>query len=137
MNPEKLAAIHALCFTSAPRPWSAAEFSGLIGSNGSVLVEGPDSFALGRLVGPEAEVLTLAVAPSQRRRGIAIRLLDALHSRLSKLGAQEIFLEVAEKNDPALALYEKVGYRQIGRRKGYYAVTGEPAVDAILLSRRL
>lgn len=137
MNPEDLAAIHALCFTSAPRPWSAAEFSGLIGSNGSVLVEGPDSFALGRLVGPEAELLTLAVAPSQRRRGIAIRLLDALHTSLSKLGAQEIFLEVAEKNDPALALYEKVGYRQIGRRKGYYTATGEPAVDAILLSRKL
>lgn len=137
MKPENYADIHARCFDGAPRPWSAAEFRDFLRLEGVVVVERPGGFAIGRQAGPEAELITLAVAPERRRRGIARALLAELESGLSEAGAEEIFLEVAATNDAARSLYRHAGYREVGRRPGYYAQPGRASVDAIMLSKAI
>lgn len=137
MNPEALARIHALSFTDTPRPWSAAEFAALEGQPGVLLLCRSEGFALGRTAGPEAELLTLAVDPAARRRGIARELLAKLEEAAASRGVEEIFLEVATTNIAARALYEAAGYRMAGRRPGYYARADAPAVDALVLRKDL
>ncbi len=117
MTPEALAGLHALAFTEAPRPWSAAEFADLLTLPSTRLVaRPPDGFALGQLAGPEATLLTLAVHPDRRRRGLARALLGDLEERMRTEGAEEMFLEVAAGNDAALGLYAAFGYRPVGAR---------------------
>ncbi len=72
-------------------------------------------FMLSRLAADEAEVLTVAVAPRRRGRGIAGRLLQANIARLSRLGAKSLFLEVEAENQAGLALYRRFGIRHGGR----------------------
>lgn len=74
----------------------------------------------------ECEILTVAVAPANRRRGIAWCLFQHL---FQAVGTGSIFLEVRESNEPARALYAKLGFDEIGRRAAYYR-DGE---DAILM----
>lgn len=73
----------------------------------------------------EAEVLNIAVAPDFQRLGIGRALLKAT-------AARTLFLEVRESNAAARAFYQSLGFRQTGRRRGYYH---HPAEDAILMSR--
>jgi [ribosomal protein S18]-alanine N-acetyltransferase len=77
-------------------------------------------FILSRLVAGEAEILSVAVASAQRGKGLARRLLDLHLRRLAGLGARAVFLEVDEGNVPALRLYRRAGFREVGRRPGYY-----------------
>lgn len=133
MTPEALAALHARCFDTAPRPWSVTEFARLVADPAILLVTERDGFALARMIAPEAELLTLAVDPGQRRQGIARRLMARLEAEAVAWGARVMFLEVAATNLPAGALYSALGYAQIGRRHGYYA----PGIDALVLSRSL
>jgi ribosomal-protein-alanine N-acetyltransferase len=84
----------------------------------------------------EAEVLTLAVRPAQRRRGIARALVDAA-ALLASRTASAMFLEVADDNPAAVALYAQAGFAAVGRRAGYYARPGAPAADAIVMRRTL
>lgn len=78
------------------------------------------AYALGRVIADEAELLKLAVAPECRRQGIAKRLLLALHKQMKENGAEVCFLEVRAQNLPAIALYEKLGYRRLRVIRGYY-----------------
>ncbi len=133
MTPEALAALHRLCFEGAPRPWTAAEFAALLSDRSAVLVTGPDGFALGRVAGDEAELLTLAVDPGRRRLGTARALVAALEAQVSARGAREMFLEVAETNTGARALYAGLGYAKAGRRPRYYG----PGIDALILKKIL
>ena len=137
MTPEALAILHARCFDRTPPPWSAAEFTALLALPGARLVTGPGGFALAQTAGPEAELLTLAVDPDQRRRGHGRVLLETLATRLAAEGVEDIFLEVAETNAPARALYAAAGYAERGRRRGYYARGEGPAVDAFVMARKL
>ena len=70
--------------------------------------------------------------PAHRRHGIASGLIDALLERLRKQHARTLFLEVAEDNDAARALYRHIGFREVGRREGYYA-SKNGAADAVVL----
>jgi len=79
-----------------------------------------DGFLLGRVAGPEAEILTLAVAPDNRRKGLARILLARFETALKAGNTEQIFLEVAEANHPAIALYRAAGFRDAGYRKDYY-----------------
>ena len=115
-GPAELAALHGACFT-APRPWSAAEFRDLLGQTGVFLVARPEGFALGRVVLDEAELLTLAVAPEARRQGIGAALLAEFCETAKTAGAARAFLEVAEGNAGALALYRREAWHEIGRRR--------------------
>jgi ribosomal-protein-alanine N-acetyltransferase len=137
MTPDALAALHALAFIDAPRPWSATEFAALLPDPAVVFAAEPDGFALGRLAGPEVEVLTLAVHPEARRRGLASRLLQRLETEAAARGAEDCFLEVAATNTAARALYAKQGYIVVGRRPSYYRHAPAAPVDALVLRKPL
>ena len=90
-------------------------------------------FILSSLVAGEAEILSVAIAPSYRGRGFARPLLDPHLRRLAGLGARTVFLEVDEQNAPACRLYRRAGFREVGRRQGYY----DSGVTALVLRRDL
>jgi len=131
VTPEALATLHAAAM-SDPRPWSAAEFAALLARPGAVLVGTPDGLALLQVAAGEAEVLTIAVAPGARRRGLGGRLLSQALERAAAMGAGVAFLEVAEGNRAARALYARAGFAEVGRRRGYYA-----GGDALVLRKEL
>jgi len=91
-------------------------------------------FVLMRHLHDEAEIITLAVAPKNRRKGIGYALLDATLRYLHHQRAQKLFLEVEEKNHAAITLYRRFGFEEIGRRPGYYQIeTGR--CDALTMQR--
>lgn len=135
-DPPRLARIHADSFT-VPRPWTAAEIDGLLATPGTFLIEVPDGFLIGRALAGEAELLTLAVAPPARRRGIGATLLAAFLDRAAAAGAGRAFLEVAADNAAARALYARAGFAEAGRRPGYYRRPDGGATDALVLARAL
>ena len=102
-----------------------------------MLAAQPGGFALGRVAGPEAELLTLAVHPRARRRGLGRALVAAFEAEAAARGAAEVLLEVAATNHAARALYARLGYVAVGRRPGYYRRAGAPPVDALVLRRGL
>jgi ribosomal-protein-alanine N-acetyltransferase len=112
-----LATLHAACF---PDPWDAAAISALLVAPGSFAYAHEDGFVLARAAGGEAEILTLAVAPAARGRGLGRRLLQAAITKARDLGAETMFLEVGTENPAALALYAGLGFAKVGTRKGYY-----------------
>lgn len=120
MTPADLAGLHARCFFTAPRPWSAAEFASLLSSAGVFLLSRPGGFLLGRVVADEAELLTLAVAPEARRQGLGRALTADFAATAHAQGAATAFLEVAEANAAARSLYAGLGWREAGLRRGYY-----------------
>lgn len=132
----RLAQIHAACFDH-PRPWSPAEFDSLLSGNGAHLVAKPNGFALARMVMDEAEILTIAVVPGARQRGLGRKILDQLELELAGAGICLMHLEVSETNTAALALYYSNGYRESGRRSGYYSDSVHPRQDALVLSKTI
>jgi len=144
-----LAAIHAVAFDGLGRPWSASEILALlmdpvvavhlIHSEGRM----PDhdhhavGFALCRAVVDEAELLTLAILPKAPRAGHGARLLAACEEGARASGAVRLFLEVAADNDAATALYDRAGYRECGRRKGYYQRSDGRSDDAVVMVKPL
>lgn len=94
-------------------------------------------FVLWRVAADEAEILSLAVEHAFRQRGHAHRLLQAAQIEAAARGARTMFLEVAEDNHPARALYQSLGFSTAGRRPGYYARGDRPAMDALILSAPL
>ena len=68
----------------------------------------------------QAEILTIVTCPNHRKKGIAKKLLEAAEQTLSQKGADIVFLEVAEDNDSAIALYKSCSYEPFGRRPAYY-----------------
>ena len=136
MTPDTLAATHARAFL-ATLSWSASEFATLMTSPGVILSGDATAFVLGRVTVDEAEVLTLATDPAHQRRGLARTALAAFEAKARTVGAKSVFLEVAEDNHAAIALYAAASYVQVGRRPGYYATqTGNP-VAALILQKLL
>lgn len=130
-DPQALADIHARAFDHG---WSGAEIAALLETPGTFAVTEARGFILVRAIAGEAEIITLAVAPDARRQGLARRLVEQAVVRALALGAEALFLEVADDNIPALALYRGLGFQVVGRRRGYYArPRGEPAVDALVM----
>lgn len=133
---EALAATHALAFSDT-RGWSADEFRRLLADPSVFLVGDATCFVLGRVVVDEAEVLTLATHPDQRRQGHARSALGAFANEAATRGASAAFLEVAADNKAALALYLGADFTEIARRRGYYRRHDGAAIDAVILSRPL
>jgi [ribosomal protein S18]-alanine N-acetyltransferase len=135
---EALARVHAASFDA---PWTAADIAEVLGSPGGFALTVSDDevrgFILARIISYEAEILTLAVAPDFRRRGLARALTDAAARLAESLGAESLFLEVAEDNPAAIALYAEAGFAQVGRRRGYYARGVAAPVDALVMRRDL
>ncbi len=123
-----LAAIHAAAFPPGER-WSADVMTLQLGLRGVFGWLHPDGgMILARSVVEEAEVLTLAVAQSARRRGIGRHLVAATLAHAAFRGAASVVLEVSVENGAALGLYAGLGFIQVGRRAQYYAGT-----DALIL----
>ena len=137
MTPADLAALHARCFTT-PRPWTEVEFADFLADPlAFLLVEGDAGFLLGRAVAGEAELLTLAVTPEARRRGLGQRLVSRFLYQARLRGADSAFLEVAADNLAAQSLYVRAGFAPAGRRRGYYRTASGESLDALVLRRVL
>ena len=89
-------------------------------------------YVVALLLGVEAEIADLAVAPRSRRRGVGRILLDRVLADLALRGVSTVFLEVRESNSAARALYASRRFVSVGRRKGYYR---QPEEDALILRR--
>ena len=133
-----LQALHARAFDA---PWPAVEIERLMRIMGgfAILAEAaaPQGFILVRTVADEAEVLTLAVAPDVRRQGVGRALVEAAGQEAARRGARSFFLEVAEDNPAALALYESADFQAVGLRRAYYARPNAAPADALVLRRPL
>ncbi len=92
------------------------------------------AFGLALEAGDDAELLTIASAPAERRAGLGLRIFRALDAEANKRSLKRWVLEVAHNNLPALALYKSVGFVEIGVRKGYYR-TAEGRADALMMAR--
>ena len=137
MTPEALAALHARCFRMPP-PWSDADFAGFLADPLTFqLVDGDAGFLLGRAVAGEAELLTLAVAPEARRRGLARKLVSRFLYQARLRGAEAAFLEVSAENAAAIALYESAGFSRSGLRRNYYRTAEGQRIDALVMTRAL
>ncbi|MEJ8475109.1 GNAT family N-acetyltransferase [Roseibium algae] len=123
----RLAEIHAASFQHA---WDEDELARLMDPDGAFALvirranpfgtRMPLGFILIRSVAGEAEVLTIAVDPAHRTRGLAGKLLQEAQFRLYAERCECLFLEVDTANEPALSLYKARGFRKVGERKGYY-----------------
>ncbi|NSY37896.1 GNAT family N-acetyltransferase [Leisingera sp. ANG59] len=131
-----MAATHAAAFTQS-RPWSALEFAALLDSPLVFAAGNARCFALVRVIADEAELLTIATDPAHQRQGLARACMAAWESRARVRGAEEMFLEVAEDNAPAQALYRACGFAVCGRRAGYYRRQDADPADAILMRKSL
>jgi ribosomal-protein-alanine N-acetyltransferase len=142
MTVDDVAAVAALDRLSFPLPWSEGSFRSDLTTNPAAhLIVAEQAGAGGRkvagyagywLVVDEAHLSTLAVDPALRRRGIGERILRAAMRQAARQGAEMMTLEVRVSNDAARRLYEKLGFRVVGRRPHYYKDNLE---DAILMTR--
>ncbi|MEE8633492.1 MAG: GNAT family N-acetyltransferase [Methyloceanibacter sp.] len=138
-----MAAIHAHSFDQpSNRPWDEAAMAQFVTSPGVICligaVTGKDAGGLliARRAADEAELLTLGVMPACRRAGLGRALLTRAVDALHESGATQIFLEVAEGNAGALALYRSFGAAPVGRRPGYYEDGADATIFSLALSDR-
>jgi ribosomal-protein-alanine N-acetyltransferase len=144
LSPRDAAALARLHVEDFSRPWSAQEFEALLAQPvifgfkaQAPSVRLPDGFVLARLAAGEAEILTVAVARAARGRGLGRLLMDGVLRTLHAQRAEALFLEVDETNVPALALYRRLGFREVGRREGYYQGHGGAKTGALVMRRDL
>lgn len=115
-------------------PWSRAAFRYELTQNrvARSTVMRADGRVVGYLclweIGREIHITNVAVDPGWRRRGIARALVGHMLEDARRRGIAQVFLEVRPTNAEALGLYERFGFRVIGRRRGYYVDTGEDAL---------
>ena len=130
----QVAQLEKLCFST---PWSENSIRHELTNPLSLwLVAVEDGKLLGyvgsQTVMDEADMMNVAVAPDERRRGIGRELVEALVLALKEKNAHSLTLEVRASNEPAKALYEQLGFVQIGRRPNYYR---NPKEDALILRK--
>ena len=94
-------------------------------------------FVIARVAAGEAEIISVAVLPAARRRGVASALIAAAADHARKHNATTLFLEVGCTNLAAKSLYRQLGFREVGRRKDYYTAAGGGKEDALILSVEL
>jgi ribosomal-protein-alanine N-acetyltransferase len=132
-----LAALHAASFARGWDEASMAQFLAapsclcLVASSASAKT--PQGFLIARAADDEAEILTLAVLPESRRRGLARALLAEAIATLSAAGAKRLFLEVEESNVPARRLYQTFGAVPVGERKAYYEHGADASIFCLAL----
>lgn len=128
----QVAALEKLCFST---PWSEQSVAGELTNPLSMwLVALEEDRVLGYIgsqsVLGESDMMNVAVHPEHRRQGIAAALVETLADRLEEAGNSSLTLEVRASNASARALYEKLGFSQIGLRKNYYR---NPREDGLIL----
>jgi ribosomal-protein-alanine N-acetyltransferase len=136
MTPFDVAGVAAVERSSYPFPWSEGIFRDCLRvgylcrvaeCDGEIVAYGIVAMGAG-----EAHILNLCVNEAMRGRGIGRQMLKLLVERSAEAGMQDVFLEVRPSNLHAIALYQSVGFIEVGRRRGYYqAVEGRE--DALVL----
>lgn len=135
-----IAEMHATLFSP---PWCAADVAALLAHPGSVSFvaaadgTGARAFIIGRVAADEAELLSLGVRQDARRQGLGRRLVKLLAAESARRGACRLYLEVSAENAIAIALYQREGFTEVGRRRAYYRAPDRPPEDAIVLARNL
>ena len=139
-----LAEIHAKSFF---RPWSEEELSRLLADHPvvqclvarstAVRAKRISGFIILRIAGGEAEILTLAVNPIDRRRGLGRMLVEEATRRAYRERAESVFLEVDESNRAAVSLYRALGFEMVGQRSSYYQKDDAPPGTALVMRLRL
>lgn len=136
---EVAAALHQA--SGLPEHWDAPAFGELLampGAGGELALSGDDPIGLilWRVAADEAEILTICVQADERRRGAGRFLLTGAITAVTGVGVRRLYLEVAEDNVAAIALYHGFGLRPQGRRPGYYH-TSNGRVDALIFAKDL
>ncbi len=111
----------------------------LVDANGAVIGDkwhDPAGFVLSRHAADEEELLLIAVLPQYRTRGLGQALIDHLFDAAGARGATKVFLEMRRGN-PAIYLYQRVGFEPIGERPNYYRMVDGSRLDAITFVRFL
>jgi ribosomal-protein-alanine N-acetyltransferase len=135
----KLAQLHGASFH---RGWGEAEFEGMLTERNTLvhrlrLGRMFVGFAVSRMAADEAEILSIAIAPGHRGRGLSRHLLLTHLGHLAGRGVRTVFLEVEENNQPARRLYDRAGFAVAGRRERYYREAGGEQLDALVMRRDL
>ena len=130
----QVAQLEKLCFSL---PWSENAISGELTNPLSLWVVALDGNCVAGYIGSqsvmgEADMMNLAVLPDYRRQGIGEKLVISLVERLLENAVTSLTLEVRASNAGAIALYEKLGFQQVGRRPNYYK---NPKEDALILRK--
>lgn len=130
----QVAALEKECFSD---PWSQRSVASELENPLALwLVWEEDGRVLGyvgsQTVLDETDMMNVAVSAQARRRGIAQALVEALVIQLKQRGSRCLTLEVRASNAPAICLYEKLGFRQVGRRPNYYS---HPKEDGLILRK--
>ena len=130
----QVAQLEKICFAD---PWSELSISLELTNVWSYWVVALDGDTVVGYVGSqssidEADIMNVAVHPDYRRQGIAENLINTLIAELKKRGCHALLLEVRASNTPAITLYEKLGFAQVGCRKNYYR---NPKEDALILRK--
>lgn len=135
----RLAQLHAASFH---RGWGEGEFEQMQREPNTLmhrlrLGRTVVGFAVSRIAADEAEILSIAVAPSHRGRGLSRDLFLTHLGHLAGRGVRTVFLEVEENNQPARKLYDRTGFAVAGRRERYYKEAGGVELNALVMRRDL
>ena len=130
----QVAELEKLCFS---QPWSEKSVAGELDNPLALWLVAMEGDRLAGYVGSqtvmdETDMMNLAVAPQFRRQGVGEALVNALVASLTDFGSRCLTLEVRDSNEAARALYGKLGFAEIGRRRGYYR---DPREDALILRK--
>lgn len=130
----QVAVLETRCFSD---PWSIHSIQREVSNPLSLWLVAVDGDAVAGYIGSqtvlgEADIMNVAVSPDYRRHGIGEQLVLALEDRLKAEGVYQLTLEVRVSNAPAINLYHKLGFAQVGRRPNYYS---HPKEDAYILRK--
>ena len=134
-----IAALHAQCFA---QPWDEEFLGRILAQPGAFAFlaldqEMPSGFVVVRAAAGEAEILSVGVSSALRRHGLGAALIRAACLHADEAAVVEVFLEVSVENSAARALYDGLGFREVGRRTDYYEDAVGAARDALVLRRTL
>ena len=132
----QVAELEKRCF---PDPWSERSIASELSNQLALWLVAEDNGVVAGYIGSqtvpdESDMMNVAVHPDYRRRGIAEALVNTLCDALKERGSVSLTLEVRASNEPAKALYEKLGFEKVGRRPNYYR---NPKEDALILKKML
>ncbi len=133
-----LSSIHAQCF---PHYWDMAAFSDFFSVDGTIALVADNN---GQIVGmvvyrishEQADIITIAVLPQFRRQGIARSLMAEALRDMGTRKVVKLFLDVEEGNQPAISLYESLGFSHERRRRQYYRQSDGTCTDALVMSKK-
>ena len=130
----QIAQLEKICFSD---PWSEKSVASELDNKLAFWLVAAEGDTVAGYIGSqtvidETDMMNVAVHPDFRRQGIAEALVNTLVENLKQMGSRCLTLEVRASNAPAIALYEKLGFAEIGRRKNYYR---NPREDALILRK--